>query len=101
MKKEKRSISMSEARLSSPGRETWGPKKSVDVQYIQRCKELLHEEQARNPRHEVTMNVNHVLRQVTFSYRERDLEWEHLKHRIDETLMMLELDKVKRFFNKR
>ena len=63
----KRMISMKEARLPRPGKETWGARKQGNPENFKRAIELLHDEQCRNPNHTVSMNVNHELGQVTFS----------------------------------
>jgi hypothetical protein len=99
--KEKKTISTRAARLPSPGRETWGPKRTGNEEYFSRCIQLLSEERAKNPGYAVSMNINHTLGQVSFSYQERDLAWESLIKRANNIMNKARLDELKRFFNKR
>lgn len=93
---DKRTISINDAKLPKPREERFPKKKTEENGYCKRAIELLDEEAKKYPLHNVSMQVDHQNGLVTFTYSKRDLEWEHLKRRIDETLFQYEVSKVKK-----
>ena len=93
---DKRTIPMNQAKLPKPKEERFPKRKQEENGYTKRALELLDEEAKKFPLYNVSMQVDHQKGTVTFNYVKRDLEWEHLKHRIDETLFQCEISRIEK-----
>jgi len=91
---EKRTISLREAKLPQPAEERYPKKKIEENGYTKRAMELLDEQAQQFPLHNISMAINHKRGTVEFTYEKRDLQWEYLKHRIDEMTFQYELSKL-------